>query len=716
MSRSTLKAAFKAAPKPAAQKDPIKKRITFLMVVCLTFAGVLLTRAAWVQVGRDSRIEKLSQRQFGTKVLVTPRRGTILDRNGEPLAINTETRSLAMNPMKVIHKRIAANLLSKALGLPASHILHRMDGHHEFAWIKRHLSEAEFDRLRRYRIIGRDGDLIEGLWIVEESERVYPHNELAAHVIGDTNLDTEGTEGVELWQDKKLKGKIFSLSAMKDALGRPAFIDSSAEKAAEEGRDGESVTLTLDASLQFAVEEELRNAVHKADARGGSVIVMNALNGEILAMANEPAFNPNDRTSPQDRRRNRALTDGYEPGSTMKPVLLAAALNNGMHLTDQIWGENGHYRIQGKTISEAEAHEKFEWLTLKKIIQVSSNVGAAKLAIKLGADKYLSMLKSFGFGSKTDIGFPGEISGRVPPRKAWQPITLANIGFGHGVLVTPIQMIRSYAAFLNGGWLVQPTILKGTTPPQPKRILSEHVSLQVLEALESTTQTKEGGTGGLANLNGYRIGGKTGTAQKVDPLTGHYSRTKYVASFIGFPLSVEPKIVIFTSIDEPRGAYYGGTVAAPLFREVLNVVANRFSLPTPSGTTLANVTRSAKGAVLKKPLNSVADEIHTAQAAANPASESAQVPVIDPNQEAQAPLSQGAESSKLELLSTTSDLKTVWKMPPLKGLSSREVLQLLEGHSFHLEMKGEGLVHSQSPEAGHGVREGETVIVSLSEE
>lgn len=702
-------------------KDPIQSRISLLMVFCLTFAGILVTRAAWVQVGRDSRIEKLSQRQFGTKVLVTPRRGTILDRNGEPLAINTETRSLAMNPQKVIHKRIAAGLLARALGLNASHILHKMSGHREFAWIKRHLSEAEFDRLRHTRIIGRDGDLIEGLWIVEESERVYPHNELAAHVIGDTNLDTQGTEGVELWQDKRLKGKIFSLSALKDALGRPAFIDSSAEKAAEEGRDGESITLTLDASLQFSVEEELRNAVIKADARGGSVIVMNALNGEILAMANEPSFNPNDRSAPQDRRRNRALTDGYEPGSTMKPVLLASALTNGMHLSDQIWGENGHFKIQGKTISEAEAHEKFEWLTLKKIIQVSSNVGAAKLALKLGADKYLATLKAFGFGNKTEIGFPGEISGRVPPRKSWLPITTANIGFGHGVLVTPIQMTRAYAAFLNGGWLVQPTILKDAHAAAPKRIFNEHVSLQVLEALESTTQTKEGGTGGGALLNGYRVGGKTGTAQKVDPLTGHYSRSKYVASFIGFPLSVDQKIVIFASIDEPHGAYYGGAIAAPLFREVLNIVANRFSLPTPAGTNMAGIHRMNKGKLPTSFQAAFNDEIHTAQAqAVVPAAPSpaplAVVEDLDPNQDAKAPQGAVVNAGKLELISAASELKSVWKMPALKGLSSREVLQVLEGHSFHIEMKGEGLVHSQNPEAGRGVREGETVSVGLSEE
>ena len=246
----------------------------------------------------------------------------------------------------------------------------------------------------------------------------------------------------------------------KRRAGKTPFIDSSAAKAAEDGRDGEPVTLTLDASLQFSVEEELRNSVRKASARAGSVIVMNSVNGEILAMANVPSYDPNQRGASPDRRRNRALTDGYEPGSTMKPVLLASALGNGMHLTDQVWGERGKFKIGGRTISEASSHEHFEWISLKRIIQVSSNIGAAKVALKLGADRYLATLKAFGFGNKTGTGFPGEISGRVPPRKSWVPITLANIGFGHGVLVTPIQMTRAYAAFLNGGWLVHPTLMK----------------------------------------------------------------------------------------------------------------------------------------------------------------------------------------------------------------------------------------------------------------
>jgi cell division protein FtsI (penicillin-binding protein 3) len=701
---------------PANTSDPFKSRFIFLMVLCLAGAGLLAGRAAWIQIGGDKRLENLSRRQFTTKFLVSPRRGSILDRNGEPLAINSETRSLAMNPQKIVHRKAVARLLAKALDLPQSHVLKRMDDRRGFAWIKRHLSEHEFEKLRTHHIIGPDGDLINGLWIVSESERVYPHNELAAHILGGTNLDSEGTEGIELLQNEKLRGKVISVSAVRDALGRPAFIDSKAAKDAQEGRDGEPVTLTLDASLQYSVEEELRNAVRKANARGGSVIVMNAMNGEILAMANEPSFNPNIRGASPDRKRNRALTDGYEPGSTLKPALLAAALTNGMKLTDQVFGEHGKFKIGGRTISEATAHERFEWISLKKIIQVSSNVGAAKLALKLGADKYLAALHSYGFGTRTGIEFPGEINGRVPPRKAWTPITLANIGFGHGVLVTPIQMTRIYASFLNGGWLVQPTLIKSKNgqPPEPHRIMSEKVTAQVIEALESTTQTKEGGTGGNAVLNGYRIAGKTGTAQKIDPETKRYSRSRYVASFIGFPLQVEPKIVIFASIDEPHGQYYGGEVAAPLFREVLNAVANRFSLPAPVGATLAETKQPAAppADMIKSSQAAIAKAVAHQTALAALAAKSHTPKESDPqeNLEAGAPL-----NPKLELASTATAARPAWKMPSLKGLTPREVVDALEGHSLNLEVKGVGLVRAQSPEPGQAIAEGDTVRLTLGE-
>jgi len=665
-------------------------RLSSVMVICVCLAGAVVARAAFIQIINNPRLEQMARRQFQSKMLIRPSRGQILDRNGEPLAINVETSSLAADPEKVEDKRLLAHLLAKSTEIPYATLAKRLGEKREFVWIKRHLSEHELAHFKRLRLMDADGTMVSGLLLVKESQRVYPHGELAAHVLGDVNIDSEGTEGTELWFNDRMRGKVISVNAIKDALGRPTFMDAVAANRVE---DGEKVLLTLDASLQFAVEQSLRDAVHKANAKGGSVIVMNASNGEILAMANQPAFNPNDHGVPIDRRRNRALTDGYEPGSTMKAVLAATALTHGWKLTDQVWGERGHFLVQGKKISEAEAHEKFEWISLKKIIQVSSNVGAAKVALKVGADHYSAMLKAFGFGAKTDTGFPGEISGRVPPRKSWQPLTLANIGFGQGVLVTPIQMARAYATFINGGWFVQPTLLKNSTfvkEDKPKRIISQAVADQVLAALEAVTS--EGGTGTKARLEGYRVAGKTGTAQEVDPSTGAYSRSHYVASFIGFPLGVEQKIVIFTSVDEPHGVYYASETAAPLFREVLNAVVNRFSIPTQrldASSALAAATKST-----------TRDQIRLVSA--HPVS-------------AATSIAPAAAPGELHWIGTTPAGAYVWKMPTLRGLTPREALRALQGHHFELEIHGSGVIRTQVPEEGGTLTDGETVKLVAEE-
>ena len=248
---------------------------------------------------------------------------------------------------------------------------------------------------------------------------------------------------------------------------------------------------------------------------------------KILALANEPGFNPNSKLGSLDRRRNRAITDGFEPGSTLKAILLVSALSHGWKLTDELWGEKGSFVVQGHRISESEAHEKFEWLTLQEMIKVSSNVVAAKLALKVGSEFYQKTLRSFGFGTKTGVGFPGEMAGKLPPEKKWSPLSLANVGFGQGLLVTPLQMIRAYAALANGGWLVQPRIVlpaPGASVLSRTRILSPRIARDVIQALERVTE--EGGTGRKAAVIGYRIAGKTGTAQMVDPATKKYSKEK----------------------------------------------------------------------------------------------------------------------------------------------------------------------------------------------
>ncbi len=662
--------------------DRFNARLRWLALGSTALGLLVVGKAFSIQIMTDPRLEKLARRQFQSKVLMSPRRGSILDRNGEALAVNVETRSLAANPAKVRKNQALVRLLASALGTSASQLNQRLRTKREFLWLRRHLSEVQLNLLKKLQVIAPDGDLVEGLWLVRESKRVYPHHELAAHVLGNTNIDNAGLEGIELWKDSTLKGRVVSVETTKDALGRPTFLDAAVARSV---KDGESVQLTLDASLQYAIQQELKRSVVKTGSQSGTVIVMNAVNGEILAMANEPSFDPNSKAGSVANRRNRAVTDGFEPGSTMKPVLLAAALSSGMKLQDRIWGERGSFSVQGKKISEAEADEKFEWTSLKKMISVSSNVVSAKLALKLGADRYSKFLSAMGFNARTGLGFPGEMAGRVPPRKSWHPLTLANIGFGQGLLVTPMQMVRAYAAFLNGGWLVDPVlVMDGDREDRraPIRVFSSSVAGEVVGALESVTQ--QGGTGLKAALEGYRVAGKTGTAQTVDPSSRRYSRSRYISSFIGFATGVEPRLVIFTSLDGPRGIYYASETAAPLFRNVLSAVVNRFSIPSDSRL------------LVRKPLEET------------PLERSEEPGVSDVIEIVKA--HPGPKVPNWEL----SDATAEWTMPSLIGLTAREALQVLQGRPNGVEMEGRGVVRSQKPDPGIQVAGRSTIRLRLS--
>lgn len=654
------------------------------MLFALAIAAGVAARAAYIQVIGDPRLEDLSKRQFQSKVLVQPRRGLILDRNNEPLAINTQISSLAANPKKIQNPKLLARLLSKALRIPVSQILIRLKkSKRDFVWIQRHIPDEQIDQFKKWGIVEVTGQLLPGLWLVKENIRRYPHRELASQTIGNVNLDNDGAEGVERWKNSQLEGKVISMRAIRDALGRPTLYDASA---VADAKDGEDIQLTLDASLQFSVEEALKVALEKTKARAGTVIVMDAIHGDILALANAPTFDLNKRTESFESKRNRALTDGYEPGSTLKPVLLATALSNGWKLTDKIHGENGSIKIQGRRISESEAHEKFEWISLKKMIQVSSNVVSAKLAIKLGQEKFIKGLKAFGFGKKTGVEFPGELSGWLPSTKnPWQPLTLATVGFGQGIMVTPLQMVRSYASFLNGGYLVEPKILKngstGVKDAAPKRIMSAEVSAGVIEALKTVT-TQEG-TGKRAVLEGYIVAGKTGTAQTVDAKTKRYSTSRYLSSFVGFAVGVEPKIVILTLLDDPRGIYYASETAAPLFHDVLNAVVTRFGIP------------------MNAPISSLA---------ANSKKESIALSQAHPNfQKIELP-------SKLELQGSAPNGKLVFIMPDFRGLTIRETLQTLQGYSFHIDAGGSGWLKTQSPEPGEKVSENDLIRLRFDSE
>ena len=399
-------------------------------------------------------------------------------------------------------------------------------------------------------------------------------------------------------------------------------------------------------------------------AQSGLVMVMDSETGEVLALAQSPSHKV---------RKVTALSDGYEPGSTMKPIMLASAINKGVvKANDSMFGHYGKFKIQGRTISEAEAHEKFGYITLNKMIEVSSNVVAAELALKFGAERYVSSLKELGFGARTGTLFPGEISGWMPAQtKNIKPLTLATMGFGQSVMVTPMQMLRAYAALSNGGTLIEPTLLKRKEKEELKKtvVFKKSVTDDVTKALIGVTEGEKG-TGHKARVEGFRVAGKTGTAQTVDPRTHRYSSSRYIASFIGYPANVRKPVVILTLLDSPKGIYYAGDTAAPLFAEVLKATVSRFSIPATERVAVPLVESSPQ----RKEEQSEGQTVKIAQSSAEITAQS-------------------VESAKEVNLDHPV-------MPGLTGLTPQEAMRALKPFAPMVQIRGFGLIKRQLPESG----------------
>ena len=648
------------------QTPAIRLRLSIVITVFGAISVGMLGRSTYLQIWGDPKLENLARRQFQSHVMMNPRRGLITDRTGEPLAINLETSSLAGSPAKILKSGSTLHLLARALGVPASTLRKRLDPKKSFAWFERRVSEDRIEHFKKARIILPTGEMPEGLWLVKEMKRVYPHGNLASSILGTVNIDQNGIEGVELWKNSILRGQSASFDAYRDALGRPALIQASEQNKI---KDGDNVELSIDSSLQFSVEEALQNSMDKTRAQSGLVIVMDSSNGEILALAQSSA-NGN-----RGVKKVMAVTDGYEPGSTMKPLLLASALNKGaVKITDSLFGHYGKFKLQGRTISEAESHEKYGYVNMKKMVEVSSNIVAAELALKMGADRFLNSLKELGFGSKTGTQLPGEIGGWVPSpaqAKTVRPLTLATMGFGQSILVTPMQMLRAYASLSNGGYLVEPTLLKRKENEVLKRIpiLKPEAVKDATSALIQVTEGEKG-TGKKARVEGYRIAGKTGTAQTVDPKTKRYSSSRYIASFIGFPVGVKQPVTVLAFFDNPKGIYYGGETAAPLFSQVLQSVTSRFSIPSTEKMEVPAELTAA-------PSKPDKEQVEMVQSSAEPVVTSAQ--------------------SMASIKEVNIDHPV---MPSVVGLTPQEAIRALRPFSPSVQIHGFGVIRKQLPESG----------------
>ena len=556
--------------KPAATN----RRISLLAAAFLLLLGAALARAVWIQVIKGPEYAAMALRQHRETVIVPASRGTIVDRNGEPLAIGRLATTVYANPRQVNDARDLTLVASKQLGLdPAELYPTLVDRSKGFVYVARKADPRKAKILQSMDFAG--------LGFYPEELRFYPQGPVAAQVIGYAGLDNKGLEGLERSLEATLAGKPGSQTIVKDPFGRA--LDVVETKAETPGR---SVRLTIDREIQANAEEILQDTVRRWGARAATAVVMDPHTGEIYAMATAPRFNANRfPTTRADRRRNRAVTDTYEPGSTFKLVTIAAGLQEGVITPRTSFRLAPTIKVADRVIHEAHTRGT-ERLTVKQIVEQSSNIGTITIAEHLGPGRLASWVDRFGFGAKSGVDFPGESAGFALPLDQWSGSTIGTVPIGHGIAVTPVQMARAYAAIANGGRLVRPHLIDridGRTvgATRGRRVVSRHVSEQMMSMLRGVVLE---GTGTEAAIPGYTVAGKTGTAAKIDP-DGTYSTSRYVASFVGMVPATKPKLVIMVMVDEPHGDIYGGVVAAPAFREIARFNLQHLEIPQDAPST-----------------------------------------------------------------------------------------------------------------------------------
>ncbi len=558
-------------PAPGARGAVARWRITVWLAAWIVVFSLLLLRMVDLQVVRAGVLTRLAIRQQIESIQLPGRRGLILDRMGRPLAVNVEVDSVYAVPRAIEDPQAFARRVAPLLGLRGADVVARLGrGGPYFAWLARRLPSPVSRRLSALGL----GDAI---GVLPESRRAYPAGELAASVIGFAGVDNTGLAGLELQYDPVLRGTGGVGLADRDAIGRELV---QTQRIVTPPRDGDTLVLTLDEVIQHIAERELARALRDTHARGGVAIVMDPQTGQILAMAGLPSFDLNHyQQAPPALWKSRAVADVYEPGSTFKLILAAAALDAHAVTLDDRFADPGKIRINGATIHDAEPTEHFASLGLADIVKYSSNVGAAQVATRLGKAAFAAYIRRFGFGRPTGIDLPGEAAGIVRPVSEWRGPSLQNIGFGQGISVTPIQLLVAASAFATHGLAVHPHLVEVIRDPAghavatpgdlpPTRVIEPEIADQVFAMMRAVVA---GGTGVKAQVPGYEVAGKTGTAQRPSP-RGGYEPGAYVSSFVGIVPASSPRLAILVIVDTPRGAYFGGDVAAPVFREIARQV------------------------------------------------------------------------------------------------------------------------------------------------
>ncbi|MEO5667313.1 MAG: penicillin-binding transpeptidase domain-containing protein [Bdellovibrionota bacterium] len=645
-----------------------------LMILFAGFSlcsALLIFRAFQLQIIPSKNVQRLAGRQLQKTVEIVGRRGAIRDRKGRELAVSVNTSSIYVNPQLIKNMRKVSTELAMILGVPTEKVYERLQKSRakKFLWLERQLDHTQMARLKQVKM-----EDLEGVGILPEFRRDYPHASLAAHVLGYVSIDGKGLAGLEYTLNDELSGGKRSFVVQRDARSRPIF--SQMDQIRLEDMRGTDLNLSLDLSLQGRVEKILQEAVQRHEADSALAIVMNPQTGEILSLANSPNFDLNHvNLSTPDQRRNRAVTDPFEPGSVVKAFVVAKALEDKVVTpATMISGGGGTIQIGKHTIHEADKKHRFDQVSVRDLIRFSSNVATVNLMRKMGFPRVADIYKKIGFGETTGLSLPAESRGifRVPA--ANQLLEQATMSFGHGIATTPIQITAAYAILANGGYRVKPRLTlvdkSEVAAVKGERIFSESTIKQVREILERVVEDE--GTGTLAKINGYRAAGKTGTAVKIDPRNGGYMSGAYWSSFAGFFPSQNPEIVVYVMVDHPRKeGKYGGAVAAPLFADIVKSYMGVGAAPMPSMIA----RRTTEG-----------DKVDTKH----------QVTL--------------GEDPMKQALSTLG--KKI--MPDLVGLSLTEALRVLEDESRPVEILRAGrVVEEQLPAAGQATATGDLVRLRL---
>src|SRR5215813_12176055 len=676
------------------QEEKVHVRLLIIAGVALLWMTAVFGRLGYLQLFRHSDYLARAQRQQQRTIEITPRRGAIYDRNMHPLAMSVPVESAFAVPAEIGDNKImAARLLSNVLGIPRDVLQTRLESSGSFVWISRKLPPDKAEAVRALNL--------KGVYLQNENQRYYPKRELAAHVLGFVDLDEKGLGGIEYGLDSLIRGKSEKIVVMADARQR-WFDGGSAQK-----DQGANVILTIDEKIQYIAERELAAAIAKTHAMAGTVIVQNPNNGAILALANWPKFNPNSANeSKPEARMDRAVSAIYEPGSTFKLITLAAALDQNLTRPDEVFNcENGAVYIAGHRIRD---HKPFGLLTVSDILAKSSDVGAIKIALRLGAPRFYDYIRAFGFGQLTGVDLPSESKGILRKLDNWSAISIGSVSMGQEVGVTPMQLVTAVSAIANGGTLYKPHVVAAVkrgseslpmtgalAAGEPKEVIRPETAATLRQLMEGVVL--QGGTGTRARLDGWTAAGKTGSAQKIDPATGRYSPTQLIASFSGFAPINDPAVTILVSLDSPVGEHEGGQVAAPVFKRIAEQVLPYLDVPrdVPLSPKLIQAAYQRNETEEESSLSDFMPVDFSAQPEQAPPAESGEKKA----ESAQPPVTVALDEG--------GDIV----VPDFRGKTMRDVTELCLPLGLEPVLVGSGLAVEQAPTGGASVRHGAKITL-----